>query len=704
MSIRPPASVPPTPSAGFLGVVAVLLLTEQIASKAARDALFLLTFDPRELPPAMMGSALLSIVSVVVAAKAHARFRPDTVLRAVLVLSAALFTAESVLVWAHPHTAAVMLYLHVSALGALVVSSFWTIVSARWDPHAGKAHVARLASLAALGGVIGGILAQLSSFGGGPRVLLPVLAVASLATAGLVRASRPREAVVETEEAPAPPALGTIVRSGYLRGLAALAALVATWEALLDYVFKAAADATLTDEGALVRFFGVFYMATSVATFLVQVSIGKLALRRAGLAATAAATPLLVSLGIFTLLGSSFPVLVALRGGEALLSNSLLRSAYEVFFNPIPTAVLRATKTFVDVAATRLGDVLGSALVFLLVMLDVGAPSFVVVAAALGGTAIVLLPFITRGYVGSLTALLREGVRPEGDPELLDRTTRLAILGPGGVPSIAAADDPPPPRPHRAAPLADRVAALESPDVERARQALSAPLEPALVRIVLPLLAHRELRPLAATALRGAAERATGSLLDALLDPETPAAVRVRIPSLLRAAAPTRAVAGLLAGLDDDHLDVRLECARGLAHVAGHDGGAAIDRERVLRAIQREIDENASHWANDPRDTDDDDEASPLESLLQGDVARSLRCALILVSLTIDPRKLELALTGLGSPDPSVRGTAYELLLNVLPEPVREPLLSGLHPEHHFELPPRSSRISGEMPVAQRNG
>jgi hypothetical protein len=40
-----------------------------------------------------------------------------------------------------------------------------------------------------------------------------------------------------------------------------------------------------------------------------------------------------------------------------LLSNSLLRSSYEIYFNPLPRQVVRGTKTLVDVAATRIGDI-----------------------------------------------------------------------------------------------------------------------------------------------------------------------------------------------------------------------------------------------------------------------------------------------------------------------------------------------------------
>lgn len=685
---------------GGLALLVTMLLTEQIASKAARDALFLISFDPRRLPLVMIGGGVFSFLAVLATRRAHTRLSPRVVLTGMLVLSGLLFALESVIAFTHPRHAAVVLYVHVSGFGALLVSSFWTMVSERWDPHRAKKNVARLAAYAALGGVLGGGLAQLAPFVGGGQMLLPILSVGTLVTAAVTYRVGNGSSQRAPDVLPSPP-LRKLARWSYLWGLAGLAALVAVWQALVDFGFKAVVDATLTDETSLVRFFGAFYMATSLLTFAVQTIAGRFALSRAGVSGTAAATPILVTLGALAVVGVSFPFVVLLRGGEMLLSNSLLRSSYEVFFNPVPNGVVRASKTLVDVAATRVGDVVGSLVVLLLVVLGTGPEVPLVVAACVAGCALLLIPLVTRGYVRALTALLHRGVTSDQPLEALDRTTRRALEAPShDLASIAAVDEIVwESQPERAPKLAATVANLESASVPTVRRTLSTLSDPALMRVVLPLLTRNEVRHEAMDALARLAPRGTGTLLDALLDPATPPAVRARIPKLFLRAEPQRAALGLHAGLDDEQLEVRLQCARGLAHLAGAADGA-VDRDRILRAIDAEIAASGASWATlGPEPHDVEDESSTLdEELHRNQIHRSLRYALILVSILIDAHELELALRGLGSPDPAVRGTAFELLANVLPEPVREPLLLGLDPEHRLSLVPRTSPAPAAPP------
>ncbi len=61
-----------------------------------------------------------------------------------------------------------------------------------------------------------------------------------------------------------------------------------------------------------------------------------------------------------------------LRGGEAVTRNSLYRSAYELFYTPLPTAKKRATKTLIDVGVDRVGTTIGSVGLLALVQLHLG--------------------------------------------------------------------------------------------------------------------------------------------------------------------------------------------------------------------------------------------------------------------------------------------------------------------------------------------
>ncbi|HJK98709.1 MAG TPA: hypothetical protein RMF84_15920, partial [Polyangiaceae bacterium LLY-WYZ-14_1] len=73
---------------------AVLLIAQQVASKAARDALFLSHFDASQLPKAVAAAALLSLLGVVLASRAYVALGPGRVVPVLLAASGLLFLGE----------------------------------------------------------------------------------------------------------------------------------------------------------------------------------------------------------------------------------------------------------------------------------------------------------------------------------------------------------------------------------------------------------------------------------------------------------------------------------------------------------------------------------------------------------------------------------------------------------------------------------
>jgi hypothetical protein len=82
----------------------------------------------------------------------------------------------------------------------------------------------------------------------------------------------------------------------YLRSLAAIVALCALLEALLDYTLSAAAVARFGRGEALVGFFAAFQTSTGVLSLLVQAALVRWSLARLGLAWTLAVHPIGVAL------------------------------------------------------------------------------------------------------------------------------------------------------------------------------------------------------------------------------------------------------------------------------------------------------------------------------------------------------------------------------------------------------------------------
>jgi AAA family ATP:ADP antiporter len=651
-------------AAGALAAAA--LIAHQVAGKATRDALFLSQFSVENLPFAITISAAVSILAVALFARAMARFTPGRVVPAALASAIALLLAQWALAASHPRAAAVALYLHMAFFGATLVSGFWSLVNERWDPHAARRAMARIGGGASLGGVVGGALAAGLSSVLPAAAMLPLLAVlnaaALLALRGLGSAIRRDDEVEEASLS----GLGVIRAVPYLRDLAVLVALGALAEALLDYVLSANAVASYGRGGPLLAFFALFHTGVAVTGLLVQAAASRSSLERFGLAGTVALQPGgVLATAALGLLWPGLWTAIAARGLEAVLHGSLYRSGYELLYTPLPLVQKRATKAIVDVGFDKVGSVLGGLLTAALLAILPGAALWASLAGAIAVSlaCLAILPRLHRGYVGSLEESLRSGsVRLEQD-DVIDGTTRYTLARTGLsldrdalLREIEGMRGRTPARGDE--PLLAAVAALRGADFSAARAALASGLTPALVGHALPLLARDELAADAVRALRRVAPAVTGQLVDALLDPSQPDAVRRRLPRVLRVCANPLAALGLRLGLADRTFEVRYRCGQALAGIVEKSPELAPPRDVVFDEVKRELGRLAARGA------DDDD--------------RRLEAVFTLLTLAVAREPVQIAWRALRSQDRALRGTALEYLENVLPEDMRAALLPHL--------------------------
>lgn len=635
---------------------AAALVAHQVAGRATRDALFLSYFPVESLPIAISVASAVSIVCVLVFARALLRYSPARVVPASLVAAASFLLVQWTLAARYPRAAAVALYLHLAFFGATLISGFWSLVNERFDPHAAKRAVARIGAGASLGGVAGGALAA------GASSLLPVdamlLVMAGLNLAALAALLRldpqRREGALE---GPARESGLTVLRTvPYLRLLALMVALGALAEALLDYVLSVRAVGALGRGRPLLSFFAFFHTGVAVVGLAVQAVLSRRTLERLGLAGTIALQP--AGVAGTAALGLVWPGLwaaVAARGLEGVLHGSLFRSGYELLYTPLPLERKRAMKALVDVGFDKVGSVAGGVLTMGLVAISpLAAPPLALVAAALAAAAtLALLPRLHRGYVVSLEESLRTGaVRLERD-EVMDGTTRYTLARTGLsldrdtlMREIAALRQS-----ERAVPaddtLVESVAILRGRDQAAIRAVLAEGLPVALVGHALPLLADDGLAADTVRALRRVAATAAGQLVDALLDPLRPDAVRRRVPRVLRSAATPIAVLGLRLGLQDRRFDVRYQCGRALAAILEGSPALAPARDAVFDEVKREL----AHGLG----SDD----------------RRLEHVFTLLALVVPREPVQIAYRAVRSQDRALRGTALEYLENVLPEDVR---------------------------------
>jgi hypothetical protein len=717
------------------------LVAQHVAGKATRDTLFLSHFGLGLLPAAMIGAALVSSVAVIGISRALGRYGPARIVPVMFGAAAALFLCEW---WLSLHTArgaAIAVYVHTAIFGSAGVSAFWSLVNERFDPHSAKKVVGRIASGGTIGGVIGGVVVWRAAAHLSVPMMLALLA--AINAVGMWAALRLAVGASQTKTHAAEPLAGggwKIVReTPYLRDLAMLVLAGAVMQALLDWLLSAHATEAYGKGPGLLAFFALFNMVVGVLSFIAQTGLSRPLLEWRGLAGTVKSQPFTVALfAVLALVSPQLWTVVLLRGGEAVTRNSLYRSAYELFYTPLPTAKKRATKTLIDVGVDRVGTTLGSLALLAIVHLgtDLATRTVLIASIAMAAFAWLVAARLHDGYVSALASSLKSGVVALADDEAEDLTTKKTLAETTAfldrekllerieqfqrtkTDKAAAADAagatagsdasksvaPPPPPEVANDPTLARASALRAGDVARAKAALAAPLDASLASFAIPLLANDAVVRDAVRALRRIAPKATGQLLDALLDPEVDPRVRRRIPRVLKVCRTQRAASGLLLALRDPLFDVRVQVALALSQMQD-EAAVTFEREDVFDIAVHELTVGKSGW-REPGATADDtsvnlslpappmpgDDAMHLDGSLQAeggpyrqggapressadDLHRGLAHVFAVLGLVLEREPLSIAYRAMRSQEPSLRGTAHEYLEVVLPARVRDVIL-----------------------------
>jgi hypothetical protein len=515
--------------------------------------------------------------------------------------------------------------------------------------------------------------------------------------------------------------------------LATLVALSAFSSALLDYVLSARVVAEYAGAANLAAFFALFHAAVGLAAMVVQITLTRTSLERLGLGGTVALVPgAVLGVGVIALAVPQIWSAVLLRGSEALVQASLSRSAYELFYTPLPRAQKRPTKMLIDVGVDRLGTMAGGALTALMVatLPGIGKRTFVALAMGVSLGALYCAARLNRGYVDALAGRLRRGGLKLDPRNVLDATTRRTLADSAALDRrmlldaielhrrrrLAGEDDAtrasdvveggetvlvgPSGAGFEAAPgyvglqlgaagrfrSSDRRAAgdalvrtileLRSGDADRIRLVLKGPLDPELAVHVVPLLGWDETARDALQALRTVADRATGALSDALLDATHSVTVRRRIPRVLERCPTARAVAALVDGLFDREPDVRNQCALALLRIVELDPKVPLPRERIIDAVERELatdpEPASARHAADALDLQQRFGEERVRTLAQPRV----ESVMTLIALLLEREPVRLAYHAIYGDDPAIRGTALEYLDNVLPDRIKSGVLS----------------------------
>jgi ATP:ADP antiporter, AAA family len=713
-----------------LAIASGALIAQHVAGRSTRDALYLSHFDVSTLPAAMIGAAAVSFVAVLGASRLLARLTPARVVPGSFAIAALLFGGEWALARVDERAAAVAVYAHTAVFGAAAGSAFWSLVNERFDPHTAKRVVSRIAGGGTVGGIVGGLIAWRAAAYVSVATMLALLAginlvgVAATATARRGEGAR-MSAPADIKES----GVKVIADMPYLRHLAILVFVGATAQALLDYMFSDQAARSFGKGPQLLGFFALYHLGVSVVTFAAQAGLVRPSLERRGLAGTLALHPATVAgAALLTLVLPGLGSIVVMRGAEAAARNSLYRSAFELLYTPLPPAKKRASKTIIDVGVDRVGTAIGSgAILLLLSVATASAMHWILVGLVLALTFVsyVVCGWLHRGYVEALAFSLKSGAVDLEATSAHDLDTRrtlaettalldrekllekigelqrvkreraaLAQSGPRAAPdTVVRADASPHDRAHTAPtddPVLHQIAQLRSGDPQAVRAALARPLDPRVAIHAVHLLDDDAHVRAAVTALRKAAPRISGMLIDVLLDSGLGATekVRRRLPRVLKASRSRRTVDGLLAALEDESFDVRMQVALALGQIVA-ESGARVDRDAVFDVAVREISERRADWALSRGATLDDDRA----------LVRGVTHVFSLLQIVVDRAPVSVALRALRSDDVALRGTAHELLEVVLPPRVRDALLPLVErlPRTAPAKPDDATRLAAEL-------
>ncbi len=652
--------------------------------KTVRDAFFLSNFDVTDLPKMMIATAVFSAIAVVAFSRVLSKFGPVRFTPALFVFSGIISVGEWVGMAFWPHLVTIILYLHVTVVDSLLISGFYSIINERYDPYSAKKVISRMVIFATLGGLLGAGAASIVAKIVDTRAVIAMLALLH-GFSGLALYQVTRGYIVSKGRPVPPKGLLTIVKQNTLiQRMALLMLTLAATIALLDYLFKAKLQISLSKE-ELVTFFAFFYIGIDIGSLLLQTLVGGKALRWFGLGGTIIVLPLgIIFGGVITFFLRNLMTITVMRGAANMLTNAFFGPGYELLFTPISPADKRASKILIDVGANRMGNMLGGLMIMGLLFIPGPMDSFILLTVLVMAGAMALLIFLlNRGYISQLANNLRSGAVRADNIEIRDKTTQgtvastqtslerdrllqqISLYRSGGVAlAVRTADKQKTEFEPKSLPAAtdedpeiEAIRDLRSRDENRIRRVLvNKAVTAELLPHILPLLRIQGVLPEALNAAKTLASTASGQLVDALLDRHQHPLIRRRIPLLLGQADNERALQGLALGLEDRELDVRFRCAEALSRIKTNHPHLSIDTEAIWRVIYRET----AYFS------------STGFKLTRG--VEPLRYLFNLFGLILGPGVMDICYNALQTEDPSIRGTALEYLENQLPQNVREPL------------------------------
>ncbi|MBY0493593.1 MAG: HEAT repeat domain-containing protein [Cyanobacteria bacterium] len=362
-------------------IFAYLFLTtaSSVASKAARDALFLDRYRATDLPYVDIAIAVL----VGLAASLYIWFGHRTNLRNLQVGSLIFFAMNSLIFWLWPVVSAyesgtllILIYIWVGVFSVLAPSQVWTLANYVLTTREAKRSFGFIGSGAILGWIVGGLATRTGVSRFGTENMLGFVALALFTCAAIVVAvwrDRPDYVGNDTpasgnvrDRFPLWGAMRLIRESPYLRAIAALILISALSTTIAGWQFKAIAKEAVPATDDLAMFFGTFNMIAGLMSLLLQLILTARVLRTVGVGPSLFIVPTAMLMGSAgVLLLGTLVAAAALKASDQVLRYSIDKATVELLYLPVPAAHTFRVKSFIDTVVYRLGDAAGGLVVLL---------------------------------------------------------------------------------------------------------------------------------------------------------------------------------------------------------------------------------------------------------------------------------------------------------------------------------------------------
>jgi HEAT repeat protein len=414
--------------------------------KSGTNALFLSRADPAQLP--LLYAAVAVVVTLVTGGltKLMSRRPLKRLFGEVIVVNALLVLLSTIAVWARVPGAPAVLYVLGEATATTGSVLFWSRLMDGFTSRDQKRVVGVVAGGGMLGSALAGLMLKLTV--GVTGVVLPMMlaAVMWVVALPLLRALRSRSSSHDvdptaTGTATAPrrrpvgmrESLQALTGSAYTRAVAGLVVLLAATGAASDFVFRAAAARTGSEED-MAGLFGLLNAVVGIVVVVLQVGLTGRLLQHLGVFLFAAVVPAVLVLCslVYAIADAAgvpwaFTVLVVLKGVEMAGAYSLHPVVVALLYNPIAPEVRSQSRTLIDGAIKKMGAA-AAGIVLGLLSANSGVVSVFTVLATAAAT-LALLPQLRRLYVSALEARVqtRSSSRRAFSIDPADKDTRSAL-------------------------------------------------------------------------------------------------------------------------------------------------------------------------------------------------------------------------------------------------------------------------------------